>query len=166
MLKEPDRMHDFVELVAKLVANECGGNRAIWANCILWCNRMEDWFTWQFVIANVLTRDTVRLGRLTGCRRLFALAGLVWCSLRIMLLGFRAEVFAIALLELDDENIELLLQILELISEIFVAGERLGELLAKFGAAAIRLSELRFERCQRFVELDVLLSQAIDFGFT
>ncbi len=155
-----ERVQQFIELVAQLVADEDGGDLALRANRIVFGDQMIDGLGGKFVIADVFSRGIAFLWRCCrGRRRRFS-----WCSLGVMALRLRAKVFAIALLELHNEDIEFFLKIFELLPELFLSGERLAQLFTEFGAAKVGFCELRFERFQEFLLLGIFPSEAIDFG--
>lgn len=165
VLKKPDGVQKLVELVADFVADEHSCNQAVGTDCILRRDFMRDWFSREFVFENVLARYAVRLCRASGSRRSLVRRA-YYRSLWIVPFGCRTKVFAIALFELRDENVELLLKILQLMSEVFIAGEGFGQLFTQFATALIGFSKMSLKRGQCFAQLDILLPQTFVLGVT
>lgn len=153
MFEVSQRMDKLVELVAEFVANEGCSDVAVRASCILFGNGVSDRLEGKVVLSDVFSRN-VRV----GSRSLWGGGGCFsWCSLRVVALSFRAEVFAISFFELDDEDIELFLKVLELQPEVFLSNESLAELFTKFGGTPVGLSEKLFL-------FRIFSLQAIEFG--
>ncbi len=160
MLQVSNRVQQFVELIAQFITDEGGGDLAFWADRIYFRHEVIDGVGWNVVVTDVLSRDVI-FGwlRFRGSRGIFS-----WCSLRVVAFSFRTEILAVALFELNDEDVELFLKVFELLPEIFLPSEGLAQLLAEFCTAAVGFFELRFKRLKESLLLGIFSSEAIEFG--
>jgi len=160
MFEISERMQEFVELIAQLVADEGGRNLALRADRVFGGNSVIDRLNGNFLIANVFP-GCISSGcwRFCFCRLRFSR-----CSLRIVSFGLRAKILAIAFLELYDENIELFLKIFKFMPEIFIAGESFAKLFTEFVRAFIRSLQLCFKGRQYFLQSAIFCNQSRRFG--